>query len=79
MKTLIDNLKTRRGMYLFDDTYKGMVAYIMGYQFAVMELTGENLSEEIQEWLKNKIGSPFSFHWSDYIYVEMAKKKRRKS
>lgn len=64
-------------MYLFDDTYNGMVSYLMGYLYAVMEITEEDVSDEFQKWLVNKVGSSFSTHWSNYIYVEMAKKDEK--
>ena len=75
MKELIHNLKVRRGMYIFDDSYKSLAAFITGYQLAVFENSGENVSNEFQDWLREKVGVHFSTHWSNYIHTEIANEK----
>lgn len=70
-KTLPFNLKNRRSMYLFDDTYAGLATYLIGYFQGVQETSDEMLDQAFQEWLIVKQGNHFSLHWSRYILQEM--------
>jgi hypothetical protein len=68
---LLFNLKNRRSMYLFDDTYAGLATYLMGYFQGVQEISGKTPNQAFQEWLIAKQGNHFSLHWSRYILQEM--------
>ena len=59
-------------MYLFDNTYNGLISFLTGYFIAVMQYSEEDWSGDFQNWLRNKAGNHFSIHWSGYILSEMS-------
>jgi uncharacterized membrane protein len=72
MHGIIGNLKLKSGMYLFDNTYRGLTSFLMGYCQGVLEATGQDISEQFQGWLREKQQSYFSIHWSTYVLSEMS-------
>lgn len=74
MLELVYNLKKRSNMYLLDETYNGLVSFIMGYQFAVLQNLKEDNSDKFQNWLRQKFEIHFSVHWSIFILNEMSDK-----
>ncbi|MEO1054218.1 MAG: hypothetical protein AAFX87_26500, partial [Bacteroidota bacterium] len=53
---LIENIKTRRGLYVFDPSYSSLVAFICGYILGVRDAQGFDYSEEFHKWLEKKEG-----------------------
>ncbi|MEN7550411.1 hypothetical protein AAG747_21005 [Rapidithrix thailandica] len=78
-KVLILNLRNRRGIYLFDNTYKGLTSFLMGYQLGIENSSEIQLSDEFQNWLRGKFNSHFSIHWSSFIFQELAEKNEQKA
>lgn len=72
MKELVEHLKIRSKMYVFDNTYNSLVSFLMGYQYAFLKSSGIDLSNEFQNWLRKEFETYFSVHWSSFILTELA-------
>ncbi|MFJ9841624.1 hypothetical protein ACIRYZ_14365 [Kitasatospora sp. NPDC101155] len=67
LRELCFHLKNRRRMYLLDDRYSTVVAFLEGFNAA---LDGEPLSG-FQEWASHRIlGSSCPVHWSYIVASE---------
>jgi hypothetical protein len=72
-KFIIEQLKKRRGMYVFDNSYNSLISFLVGYLLAIRDLEVRDISLSFQKWLQDKEGKYFSVHWSRYILVELSK------
>lgn len=79
MKELIQHLKTRGNMYLFDETYTSLVSFISGYAYGRSEGDGINVDRAFQSWMRAKYNKEFSIHWSHYILSELASDDPRRA
>lgn len=76
---MITHLSTRRNMYIPDERYLSLAAFIMGYLLSVRDITRTDPSEQFQRWLQKKQGRGFSVHWSHYILMQMAANDEEKA
>jgi len=70
--SLIINLKQRRGMYVFDDSYNSLSSFLIGYLLARETHSEHQISNQFQEWLWSREKKHFSLHWTSYVLNEMA-------
>lgn len=72
IKNLLINLKTRKNLYVFDNSYSSLTSFLVGYILAIRDSTSDDLSEEFKKWLEAKEQKEFAIHWSGYILLEMS-------
>ncbi len=73
-KGIVNDIKARRSMFIFDDSYTSLASFLIGYCLALKELEDYDVSMSIQEWLRGKVGTHFSVHWTYYILNHLAKR-----
>lgn len=78
-KQLVINVSTRKGMYLYNSSYSGLVNFFMGYFWGVELETSIDVSGRFQTWLKKSEGKEFAMNWSGYILSIMAKDDEEKA
>ncbi|BDD13049.1 hypothetical protein FUAX_54810 (plasmid) [Fulvitalea axinellae] len=66
-------------MYVLDNTYTSLVAFIMGYQNALLHRDGYDISNQFQDWLRLKCNNHFSVHWSSYVLTVISKDDEEKA
>ena len=80
LSSIIDRLKNRRGMYIFDNSYNSLASFLIGYISAINDYNSDiNISNEFRNWLHKREGIHTSLHWSAYILNECAKKNEEKA
>ena len=73
---IVNELKNRRGMFVFDNSYNSLSSFLIGYMCATNNYSSNdmNISYEFRNWLEKKEGAHSSLHWSFYILNKIANK-----
>lgn len=72
MKSMINNLKIRKSMFIVDTSYSSLVSFLIGYNFAIKKLNGSDFSAKFKDWLSIKYKTHFAVHWSGYILSQLS-------
>jgi len=76
MSSLIQRLESRGGMYVQPYNFETVVAYLDGYDHAVLASGRKSYLEEFREWLHRRVGHHCSLHWAAVIRDVFAKKNK---
>src|SRR5438105_983396 len=76
---MIAALERRPGMYVQPESYETIVAYISGYDHAIVDQTGKSELDAFAKWICRRRNYQGNLHWSVMIRDFFAKKDNEKA
>jgi hypothetical protein len=73
LRQLLWHLEHRRGMYLPDNSYAALTAFLTGYLLCWRDTRQDDVYQRLQTWLQAREQQDFALGWPDYILQHLAR------